>query len=601
MVRRGKKIIAMIFVLVLTVILTVAGTVIAFGTENQSGMDVQFKSGGKTQISLTVSQEKVSDYGVTDLDSFKELFSLYLKALNAKENDIVVVDEYSAFDGGYKVKISTRRINKIKGIGEISYHAGSAFSTDIEKMDIIEEYYNGVSGSVSILNEKGEQVSLDNFKIKGLTLSANKVNGNKQTEEVDYKQFKSYLSSTDDQMTMFQLSAFKFADEITLHINGKIKYVTSDSIELVDESTVKLLPLKYTVKGKTSHVYVGYFTYKENLSPFAIGAIIFGGVALAVLVFCFIKFKWISRFWKSNLRKEIIKYRLLYLMILPGFVVLFLFHYLPMAGLVTAFQSYNLLDGYSSEFIGLKNFYNILYAVKSDKMYQIFRNTIFISIIRIGTNFPVILMLALVVNSIKSKAIKGVFQSISFIPYFISWAAVGGMAFALLDSNGGLINNLLKTFGLEPVSWFSTPDPWWMILAITSLWKGMGWGTLIYISAMCNIDSELYEACAIDGGGVLRQAFTVTIPAIMSVICLQLILDTGNIMKDNYEQILALIPNTTGLNTTVEVVGKYTVSQIGTEGMGSATAMGLIQSLIGVILVLTTNSIIKKTENEGIL
>lgn len=295
------------------------------------------------------------------------------------------------------------------------------------------------------------------------------------------------------------------------------------------------------------------------------------------------------------------KYKEAYLMLLPGLVLLILFHYLPFMGLVTAFQDYDIFDGYYSEFIGLKNFRNILFATTSDKMYQIFRNTIFISVIRIATNFPVILALALVVYSIRNRRVRSVFQAISFIPYFISWTAVSGMAFALLSTDTGLINSVLRALGMEGVRWYTTPDPWWLILAVTSLWKGMGWGTLIYIAAMCNINEELYEACSLDGGGAFRQAFHVTLPSIMGVVCLQLILDAGSIMKDNYEQILALVPDSTAINNTVEVIGKYTYSQLNGPGMGSATAMGLIQSIIGFILVLFANKIAKKTDNEGIL
>ena len=304
---------------------------------------------------------------------------------------------------------------------------------------------------------------------------------------------------------------------------------------------------------------------------------------------------------KSGKLAVVGKYKGLYLMLIPGLALLILFHYLPLGGLVTAFQDYDIFDGYYSEFIGLKNFRNILLAATSDKMYQIFRNTIFISIIRIVTNFPVILALALVVYSVRNKYVRSIFQGISFIPYFISWTAVSGMAFALLSTDTGLINTVLHMLGQEGVRWYTTPDPWWLILAITSLRQGMGWGTLIYIAAMCNIDEELYEACALDGGGVLRQAFHVTLPSTMGVICLQLILDTGNIMKDNYEQILALVPDSTAINNTVEVIGKYTYSQLNGPGMGSATAMGLIQSIIGLILVLFANKIVKKTDNEGIL
>ena len=131
----------------------------------------------------------------------------------------------------------------------------------------------------------------------------------------------------------------------------------------------------------------------------------------------------------------------------------------------------------------------------------------------------------------------------------------------------------------------------------------MGWGTLIYISAMCNIDTELYEACSLDGGGLLRQTFTVTLPGIMNIICLQLILDVSNIMRDNYEQILAMTNGQVSgtIQETVDVVGRIAYAAMFKGNYGSATAIGLIQGVIGSLLVLVTNQIVKKTDNEGII
>ena len=262
-------------------------------------------------------------------------------------------------------------------------------------------------------------------------------------------------------------------------------------------------------------------------------------------------------------------------------------------------MEYDLLEGLGSEWVGLKYFKGVFYATNTPEMYRIFRNTIFISLIRILSNLPVILFLAVLINSIKTKKLRTAFQTISFIPYFLSWVSVGGIFNAILDPNTGMLNRLLGS----TTNWYGDPDPWWAILSVSSLWKGMGWSTLIYISAMCNIDSELYEACSLDGGGLMRQVFTVTIPGIMNIICLQLILDVSNIMRDNYEQILAMTNGqVTGvIQDTVDVVGRISYTALSKGNFGSATAIGLIQGVIGSILVLITNRIVKKTENEGII
>lgn len=313
----------------------------------------------------------------------------------------------------------------------------------------------------------------------------------------------------------------------------------------------------------------------------------------------------LSRGWKKFLKGDfctgIRQHKLLYLLLLPAFLYVLIFCYLPMFGLVIAFQDYKILDGvFGSEFIGMKTFRKIFYA-QIRGSYRMFRNTIYISLIRICTNFPLILVFTLLLNEVKNRRAKGVIQTISYIPNFISWIAVGGMAFNLLGENGTLNAIFVKTLG-HSFDFYGEPDYWWWILAASSLWKGMGWGTLIYMSALGSISDELYDACTIDGGGRFRQAFTVTIPGVMNVMMLQLILDISSIMGDNYEQIIAMTRSLDILYPTTSVVGTLAYNSVlGGGGFSIATACGLIQGVIGLILVIFTNRIVKKTDNEGIL
>lgn len=313
----------------------------------------------------------------------------------------------------------------------------------------------------------------------------------------------------------------------------------------------------------------------------------------------------LARGWKKFLKGDfctgIRQHKLLYLLLLPAFLYVLIFCYLPMFGLVIAFQDYKILDGvFGSEFIGMKTFRKIFYA-QIRGSYRMFRNTIYISLIRIGTNFPLILVFTLLLNEVKNRRAKGVIQTISYIPNFISWIAVGGMAFNLLGENGTLNAIFVKTLG-HSFDFYGEPDYWWWILAASSLWKGMGWGTLIYMSALGSISDELYDACTIDGGGRFRQAFTVTIPGVMNVMMLQLILDISSIMGDNYEQIIAMTRSLDILYPTTSVVGTLAYNSVlGGGGFSIATACGLIQGVIGLILVTFTNRIVKKTDNEGIL
>ncbi len=304
---------------------------------------------------------------------------------------------------------------------------------------------------------------------------------------------------------------------------------------------------------------------------------------------------------KSRTWQGIKRHKLLYLLFLPAFVLTLIFSYAPMFGLFIAFEDYRLTEGvFGSEFIGFKAFHKILFSQTAS--YTAYRNTIYISLIRIATNFPIILIFTLLLNEIKTRKAKGLIQTISYIPNFISWIAVGGMSYNLFSANDGLINKVIEAFGGTPVVWYNDPDPWWGILAISSLWKGMGWSTLIYMSAIGSIDDELYDACTIDGGGKFRQAITVTLPGLMNVIIFQVIMDIGGIMSDNYDQILAMINGSDALASTTQVVGMVEYNAIlHGDGYTTATAMGLIRGIIGLILVLTANKVAKKTDNEGIL
>ena len=300
--------------------------------------------------------------------------------------------------------------------------------------------------------------------------------------------------------------------------------------------------------------------------------------------------------------KNICKNRWLYLIILPAILLVALFCYIPMAGIVIAFQDFNLLEGVSgSEWVGMKAFRRI-FVDYSTANYLAVRNTIYIALIRIGTNFPLILIFSLLLHEIKSNSARSAIQAISYIPYFISWVALGGLANNLFTQDGGVLNKLLVSLGASEISWYNEPRYWWAILSISSLWKGMGWSTLIYMSAMGSINDELYEACTIDGGGRFRRMITVTLPGISNVITLQILLDVASLVRDDADQILAMTNSSPALDRTTSVIGTSILKSI-TSGSGysGSTALGIVQGLVGLMLVLIMNRIVKKTDNEGLI
>lgn len=312
---------------------------------------------------------------------------------------------------------------------------------------------------------------------------------------------------------------------------------------------------------------------------------------------------------RKNLRlkspfAKIAKHKLLYLMLVPSLILVIMFCYVPMFGVVIAFKDYNLIDGFAgSEWVGLK-YFKYIFRGEDPAIFLVFRNTIYISLIRVATNFPAILIFALMINEIKSERLKGITRTISYLPSFISWIAVGGMMVALFSVDEGALNAMLS--GLlghkVQINWYAENQYWWMILALSSMWKSLGWGTIVYMSALGCINSELYDACRIDGGGRFRMILSVTVPGIMNVIMLQLIMDAANLVRDNYEQILAMTQGSTALTESTYVVGAMAYSSImGGSGFSQATAFSLIQGVIGLVLVLLTNKIAKKTDNEGVM
>lgn len=308
-------------------------------------------------------------------------------------------------------------------------------------------------------------------------------------------------------------------------------------------------------------------------------------------------------FWRSDAINGIKKHKFLYLLTLPAIILLIVFSYAPMFGIIVAFQEYVTEEGVlGSEFIGFENFYDILFNPGYHEKYGPIRNTVYIAIVRIATNFPLILVFTLMVNEIKCRPAKSVVQAISYIPYYISWVAVGGMAYNLFEPSG-IFNQIISLFGGTPIEWYKEPDYWWGILAISSLWKGMGWSTLIYLSALSAIDTELYDACEIDGGGRFRKMLSVTLPGIMNVIMLQLILDIAGIMSDNYDQVMAMTNGAGLLKPTTNIIGAVEFGALGKDksGQSTAAAYGLLRGGIGLILVLVTNKIAKNSGNEGIM
>lgn len=577
------------------------------------------------------------------------------------ESDMITLEDVTKTKNGYNVEVSFRRLDKVKAMGEFFLQKTSSFVPETsETGEMIRNWEAGMFAVTETIYYKSVAKSVD---IDVTTVADGLRLYTAGGKEIAVDKLDAYAAGAGDKSTAaaFCLLDVGCVESVTVSFPADIAYYAGGDMRLVNKNTVEMRPVfieaeitstegNMIPETKDIGTIFGYVIYEKGLSPAAICGIVAACVILGGLLAAFFVYlvklgknvapaagggaavaltsateisaasaaqaemrtvrgvkeqSVLSRGWKKFLKGDfctgIRQHKLLYLLLLPAFLYVLIFCYLPMFGLVIAFQDYKILDGvFGSEFIGMKTFRKIFYA-QIRGSYRMFRNTIYISLIRIGTNFPLILVFTLLLNEVKNRRAKGVIQTISYIPNFISWIAVGGMAFNLLGENGTLNAIFVKTLG-HSFDFYGEPDYWWWILAASSLWKGMGWGTLIYMSALGSISDELYDACTIDGGGRFRQAFTVTIPGVMNVMMLQLILDISSIMGDNYEQIIAMTRSLDILYPTTSVVGTLAYNSVlGGGGFSIATACGLIQGVIGLILVIFTNRIVKKTDNEGIL
>lgn len=288
----------------------------------------------------------------------------------------------------------------------------------------------------------------------------------------------------------------------------------------------------------------------------------------------------------------------LYVLILVPLGFALVFKYAPLSGLVLAFKDYKIARGiWGSEWVGLQIFQE-MFAHR--EFLKALRNTLLLNILELILSFTVPILLALLLNEIKNAAYKRLNQSLLYLPHFLSWPIIGAIAYQLLGLGSGLINNLIETLGGERIPFLQSDVHWLFSFLGIGVWQGMGWGTIIYLAAMSGVNPELYEAATVDGAGRWRKMWNVTIPGIRPTIITLLILNLGRIMGGGFEHIFALQNKaTTEFTTTLPVL----VYRWGIErgDFSLATAAGLFQSVVGLILILIADRIAKKLGEDGLL
>lgn len=301
--------------------------------------------------------------------------------------------------------------------------------------------------------------------------------------------------------------------------------------------------------------------------------------------------------WLSLLGQTLRRDLFLYLLILPGILYFLIFKYIPMWGVLIAFQDYSPYLGFlHSDWVGLEHFERLF---ANQDFYRIFRNTMVISLLNLVFFFPLPIVLSLLMNEIRREWFKKTIQSIVYLPHFLSWVIIVGISFLMLSKTEGVINHLLEYIGLNRIDFLTEPDYFWALLTLQSIWKEVGWGTVIFLAAIAGVDTQLYEAARMDGAGRLRQMWHVTLPAIRNVIIILLILRIGHIMDVGFEQIYLMMNG--AVSEVAEVFDTY-VYRVGVlQGEFSySTAVGLFKSIIGLVLVIGANKLAKKFGEEGV-
>jgi putative aldouronate transport system permease protein len=294
------------------------------------------------------------------------------------------------------------------------------------------------------------------------------------------------------------------------------------------------------------------------------------------------------------------KYRALYSMFVLPLLYFLIFKYMPMFGNIIAFRRYRPGMGpWGTEWVGFQYFQRF---IADEAFWRAFRNTLITSLWNIVVNFPLPILFAIVLNEARSKYFKKVVQTVSYMPRFISTVVVVAMLGEILSPSGGLLNRLLvNVFGMEPIYFVNLPQYFRPIYVLTDSWQFTGWTAIIYLAAITNISSDLYEAAEIDGAGKLRQIWSVTIPSIMPTIMVMLILQIGRMLTLGFEKVLLLYtPANSSVSDILDTLVYRTGLAGGTPNYSYASAIGLFSSIIGLILVSSANFLSRKVTGESI-
>jgi len=300
---------------------------------------------------------------------------------------------------------------------------------------------------------------------------------------------------------------------------------------------------------------------------------------------------------RDSLIKTIKKDRTLLLMLLPAVLLIFVFAYLPMGGLILAFKNFDYRLGiFNSPWAGFDNF---KFFFNSGQALLVTRNTVLYNLAFLVSTTILQLLFALILSEIAGKMFKKIAQSSMFLPFFISWVVVGSIAYNIFNFEYGVLNNVLTTMGFPPVNVYDTPSAWKYILVFFHAWKVVGYGTVIYLAAIVGIDQQIYESAEMDGANIFQRSFLITIPCILPTIMILTLLAIGQIFRGDFGLFYNLVGNNGALFDSTDIIDTFVFRSLVLSGdIGMAAAAGFYQSVMCFVTILITNYVVKRVNSD---
>ncbi|WP_158350760.1 ABC transporter permease [Diplocloster modestus] len=303
---------------------------------------------------------------------------------------------------------------------------------------------------------------------------------------------------------------------------------------------------------------------------------------------------------KPGLLADVRKNRIKWLMLVPSAVIIILMCYIPMSGIVLAFKQYNYHDGiWGSPWVGFENF---RYFFDSGKAWTITRNTVLYNIVFLIVNNFLQIVCAIFLSELAGKYFKRITQSLMFLPYFISWVVVGAFVYNLFNYEFGAINSIIRSFGGEGIDVYSNKAAWPFILVAASCFKNLGYGTVMYLASVVNIDGQLFESADLDGATMLQKIRYITLPGIKPTIIILFLISIGTIMKGDFQMFWQVTGNNPMVLDVTDVIDTYvTRSMLTLQEFGMTSAAGLYQSVFSFLLILLANGLVKRADPDHAL